>query len=130
MPRDMICVYRAADVGEADIVAAWLAEQGITVHVKDRHVTSQAPLTVAPRGVEVCVVDPAQADRAKELLREHADELAVKKLSHLDGPDIEAVCEECGKTSRFPFAQRGTVQTCPHCGQYLDVSEASEGNGS
>ena len=130
MPRDMICVYRAADVAEADIVAAWLEEQGITVHVKDRHATSQAPLTVAPRGIEVCVVDSAQADRAKELLREHADELALKKMSEADGPDIQTVCEECGKTSRFPFAQRGRVQTCPNCGRYLDVPEASEGNGS
>jgi len=124
MPRDMICVYRAADLGEADIVAAWLEEQGITVHVKDRHATSQAPLTVAPRGIEVCVVDPAQTNRATELLRTHADELEVKKPASAHGPDIETVCEECGKASRFPFAQRGSVQTCPHCRQYLDVPQA------
>jgi hypothetical protein len=36
MQRDMICVYRAVDVAEADIVAAWLDDQGVTVHVKDR----------------------------------------------------------------------------------------------
>jgi len=124
MPPDMICVYRAADLGEADIVAAWLAEQGIVVHVKDRHATSQAPLTVAPRGIEVCVVDPAQVDRAKELLLVHAGESAVKKPHDAAGPDIEAVCEECGKASRFPFAQRGSVQTCPHCRQYIDVPQA------
>ena len=126
MPRDMICVYRAADLGEADIVAAWLEEQGITVHVKDRLVIGMlhTPLAYAPRGVEVCVVDPAQADDAKKLLREHADELELKRLADPGGPDIEAMCEECGKASRFPFAQRGSVQTCPHCKQYLDVPQA------
>ena len=126
MPRDVICVYRAADLGEADIVAAWLAEQGITVHVKNRNsaINLYVPSVVAPRGIEVCVVDPAQADRAKELLRVHADESAVKKLHDTAGADIEAVCEECGKASRFPFAQRGSVQTCPHCRQYVDVPQA------
>ena len=126
MPRDMICVYRAFDVAEADIVAAWLAEQGITVHVKNRNsaINLYVPSVVAPRGIEVCVVDPAQADRAKELLRVHADESAVKKLHDTAGADIEAVCEECGKASRFPFAQRASVQTCPHCRQYVDVPQA------
>jgi len=126
MPRDMICVYRAADLGEADIVAAWLAEQGITAHVKNRNsaINVYVSSVAAPRGIEVCVVDPAQADRAKELLRVHADESAVKKLHDTAGPDIEAVCEECGKASRFPFAQRGSVQTCPHCRQYIDVPQA------
>jgi hypothetical protein len=122
----MICVYRAADLAEADIVAAWLEEQGITVHVKDRLVIGMlhTPLAYAPGGVEVCVVDAAQVDRAKELLRKHAGESAVKKLNDAAGPDIEAACEECGKASRFPFAQRGSVQTCPHCKQYLDVPQA------
>ena len=29
MPQDMTCVYHAASIGEADIVVAWLHEQGI-----------------------------------------------------------------------------------------------------
>ena len=126
MPRDMICVYRAADLGEADIVAAWLADQGINAHVTNRNpaMNLYVPSAVSPKGIEVCVVDPAQADRAKELLRKHAGESAVKKLHDAAGPDIEAACEECGKTSRFPFAHRGSVQACPHCRQYVDVPQA------
>jgi len=123
---DMICVCRAFDVAEADIVSAWLADQGINAHVTNRNpaMNLYVPSVVSPKGIEVCVVDPAQADRAKELLRVHADELELKKLADPGGPDIEAVCEECGKASRFPFAQRGSVQTCPHCKQYIDVPEA------
>lgn len=124
MIRDMVCVYRAADVGEADIVAAWLDDQGINVHVKDRHAGSQAPLTVAPRGIEVCVIDPAQVVRAEALVRQHLEYREQKTNEPAMGRTIEAVCEECGKCSQFPFEQRGTVQTCPHCRQYLDVPEA------
>lgn len=124
MSRDMICVYRAADVGEADIVAAWLADQGITVHVKDRHAGSQVPLTVTPRGIEVCVVDPAQVERALALVREHLEHRKEQTDKAASGRTIETVCEECGKSSRFPFEQRGSVQTCPHCLRYLDVPEA------
>ena len=124
MQRDLTCVYRAMDVGEADIVAAWLGDQGVTVYVKDRNAGSLLPLTVAPRGIEVCVVDPQQAEQAKALVREHLQQRKEKANEPPMGRMIEAVCEECGKASRFPFEQRGTVQTCPHCRQYLDVPEA------
>jgi hypothetical protein len=124
MPRDLICVYRAADMGEADIVAAWLDDQGIAVHIKNRHAAEmlQTPFIVAPKGIEVCVTDPQQADQAKTLVREHLQHRREKTAE--PGRTIEAVCEECGKASRFPFEQRGTVQTCPHCRRYLDVPEA------
>jgi len=122
MQRDLTCVYRAMDVAEADIVSAWLADQEVSTHVKDRHFGSQLPLTVAPRGIELCVVDPAQAEQVKALVREHLQQRREKAAA--PGRVIEAVCEECGKSSRFPFEQRGTVQTCPHCRQYLDVPEA------
>jgi len=124
MPSDMICVYRAADVGEADIVAAWLDDQGIATLVKDRHAGSLPSLTVAPLGVEVCVIDPAQAEQAKTLVREHLEQCKQNTDKASLVWRIEAVCEECGKASRFPYEQYGTVQTCPHCRRYLDVPEA------
>lgn len=34
---------------------------------------------------------------------------------------VQVTCEECGKASSFPAAQRGTVQDCPHCGASVDV---------
>jgi len=114
------------DLAEADIVAAWLEDQGITVHVKNRHAvgTMQTPLIVAPKGIEVCVVDPQQADQAKALVREHLEHRKQKLDEPAMGRTIEAVCEECRKSSTFPFEQRGTVQNCPHCRQFLDVPEA------
>jgi len=122
----MICVYRAADLGEADIVAAWLADHGINAQVTNRNpaMNLYVPSVVSPKGIELCVVDPAQAERAEALIREHLEQRKEKTDEPAPSRTIDAVCEECGKASRFPFAQRGSVQTCPHCGQYLDVPRA------
>ncbi len=122
----MICVYRALDVAEADIVSAWLADQGIDAHVTNRNpaMNLYVPSVVSPKGIEVCVLDPQQAERAKELVRQHIELRKQKSKEPDSGRMIEAVCEECGAAAQFPFEQRGTVQTCPHCRQYLDVPEA------
>lgn len=118
MSRDLSCVYRARDVGEGDILVAWLAEQGIAAMVKNRFMagTLQVSQIVAPLGIEVCVIDPTQADAARSLLSEHATERVMNRDAAID-----ATCEECGRTSRFTGAERGSVQSCPHCRAYLDV---------
>lgn len=118
MSQDLICVHRARDIGEADIIVAWLEERGIAAMVKDRYAagTLQVPQVVAPRGIEVCVLDAQQAEPAHALLAEHAAEHAVPK-----GAPVNATCEECGATTQFAAAQSGSVQSCPHCRAYLDV---------
>lgn len=118
MSRDLICVHRARDVGEGDILVAWLAEQGIAAMVKDRYTagTLQVSQIVAPLGIEVCVIDPTQANAARSLLAEHTTERVMKGDAAVD-----ATCEECGRTSRFPGTERGSVQSCPHCRAYVDV---------
>ena len=41
------------------------------------------------------------------------------------GPNAVAfLCQECGKDVTFPGWCRGHVETCPHCGKYLDVPNA------
>lgn len=118
MSRDLVCVHRARDIGEADIIVAWLDEQGIASMVKDRYAvgTLQVPQIVAPRGIEVCVLDAQQADQARALLAQHAAENAAPS-----GTPIDATCEECGAITRFPAAHSGSVQSCPHCRAYIDI---------
>ncbi len=124
MPSDPTCVHRAADLGEADIVAAWLAEQGITPLVKDYAAVSLYGLVVSsPRGVEVCVVDEEQRKRATDLLREHVAEIAARKSAEATGPPIPILCKACGRTTSFPHGQRGSVQSCPYCRAYMDVPD-------
>lgn len=121
----MNCVYRAASVEEADIIVAWLAEREFNAFVKNRNVigTVYVPMSTAPKGVEVCVLDEAQAKRAKELLAEHADELRHRPLPIPPGKVFRAVCEECGSPTDFPSELFGSVQTCPHCRANMDVNE-------
>ena len=123
MPSDLECVYRAANIGEADIVANWLTDHGIEVHIKDSFAatTLQIPAIISAKGIQVCVINPADADRAKALLREHELDIRhARELSALQGP-IDATCEECGEVSSFPAQDSGRVQTCPHCRAHLDV---------
>jgi Zn finger protein HypA/HybF involved in hydrogenase expression len=35
-------------------------------------------------------------------------------------------CDECGQTSRFTAKDRGSVQECPHCGEYVDVGKSDD----
>ena len=39
---------------------------------------------------------------------------------------IEVTCDECGKRSKFPLAQKGSVQNCPHCHAYIDVGDEAD----
>ena len=125
MPRDMQTVYRAADIAEADIIVAWLERYGITAHVKDRFAagTLHTSLIVAPQGIEVCVVDADDAVRAVALVRDHRKQEERREAGADTGHTIEAVCAECGNTVSFLFAQRGSVQACPHCGSHVDVPD-------
>ena len=83
--------------------------------------TLQSPLIAAPRGVEVCVMDRAQAAHAHRLLGEHFQKNRPRPEPADVVSKVAAVCEECGATAEFPSADRGSVQTCPHCRAYLDV---------
>jgi len=120
--RDPKCVFVANNVGQADIVAGWLEEHGFPAEVMTREMMGGlGPALTAMTGIEVWIVDPAQAPEAIRVLGEHAVELVIKTQT---GSPLEVVCEECGKTSTFPPQQRGSVQNCPHCSAYIDVEAA------
>ena len=124
MSQDLPVIYRAADIAEAEMVVSWLAQRGIAADVKDRFAaaTLQVPLIVAPQGIEVFVLSADEADQARRELREHFDEAAGNDAAQTADP-VETQCEECGQTSSFPGSARGKVETCPHCGEYVDVLE-------
>lgn len=119
----MNCVYRASSLEQADIIAAWLDEQGISAFVKNRNMAgTYVALAVAPKGVEVCVLDDNQADQARELLKHHERSLKSRKAATQEKV-IPVFCTECGRRVEFPGELYGTVQTCPSCGRNIDVGE-------
>jgi hypothetical protein len=125
MQRDFVTVYHAASIGQADIIAAWLEQHGVRVFVKDRFTagTIHFPQIIAPRGIEVCVIDCIDVERAQALLKSHLDEILRGRRQTPSGRQIEVVCEECGQTVRFPYELRGRVEDCPECGEMVDVPE-------
>jgi hypothetical protein len=40
---------------------------------------------------------------------------------------VEFVCNRCGESISFPGSVVGTVQECPHCGEFVDVDASDEG---
>lgn len=125
MPKEMITVFRAANIGEADIVAHWLEENGVPAFVKNRWsvVTLHVPTVAAPLGVEVCVADEEDAAIAEGLLADKREELARRKADLAVRSPIQVECEACGLPSEFPGLAAGTVQSCPHCRAHVDVPE-------
>ena len=123
--HDLICVYRARNVEEADVLVAWLDEHGIESLVKDREaaLTMATSLIVAPAGIEVCVSEEAKAAEARALIEQRMEELRRAREADEQRPPIEAVCEECGQSGTFPYPQRGSVQSCKNCGAYMDVPD-------
>ena len=70
MTEDLITVHNAGTLEEADIVVAWLDNQGIQAMVKDRHSISafSGISAISHNEIEVCVTDPGDAENARELL--------------------------------------------------------------
>ena len=71
-------------------------------------------------------VDQDDAERATAILQEQQQREEALRQDSESTADVEVACEECGQTSTFPAAQRGSVQQCPDCGAYVDVEEGGD----
>ena len=123
MSTEPICVRRTATLEEAEIVVAWLAEQGIQATIADPSSTGVIAFGVTDEeGVEVFVTDEETADRAEKLLDDHDEQMRARHASAGQGP-VEVTCDECRQASTYQASDRGTVQDCKHCGAHLDVPD-------
>ena len=122
--RDPRCIYVANSVGDADIVANWLAGNGVAAKVMDRStlggldgLTPWSALGIAARGIEVWIIDAADTPRALQLLEQHKAERAAQLEANRDSGPVSAACEDCGEVSVFPAKQFLTASgglSCPH----------------
>src|SRR5207248_8500988 len=100
--RDPKCVFVANTLGEADIVAAWLSGNGFLARVMGA-AALQGALGWLPfnefgaKGIEVWVLEEAQAPAARRLLAERSAEVRSRMgaVAQPDAP-IEVVCGGCG----------------------------------
>jgi hypothetical protein len=134
--RDPKCVFVANTLGEADIVAAWLSGNGFLARVMGA-AALQGALGWLPfnefgaKGIEVWVLDQAQAPAARQLLAERSAEVRSRMgaVAQPDAP-IEVVCSGCGHSNTFSASDRGSVQSCTRCGDFLDVGESDDEGSS
>ena len=130
MGRNPRCVYTAKNIEVADIVVAWLAEHQVTAIVPERHAVDANVLgqpAYVPGGVEVCVENDADVQRATALIDEHNHVLKSRLPEGHEGEMISVVCEKCSQTCEFEFSMAGRVAECPHCHEYLDVPPPPRG---
>lgn len=71
---------------------------------------------------QVCI-ERSDIDRAKPVLIAHEQRSAQRQSTVVTGASIEVTCEDCGKKSSFPEAQRGSVENRPHCESFVDVGD-------
>jgi hypothetical protein len=131
--RDPVAVYNAANNLEAHFVCEALAAAGVEAYPTEdvsqigTWVGGLVPELHKPQ-VWVEREDVARAVPVLEDFERRKAELQSEGGGDA-GPPIEVVCEECGSQSLFPAEQRGSVQQCPHCGEYLDVGAAEVPEG-
>jgi hypothetical protein len=131
--RDPKGVFVASDMGTASVVINFLGAHDIPAQLMNQMMlggfeglTPYAP-GISHKGMEIWVVYPEDAEKARTLLKEHGDRMAAdaESRANLTGT-VSVVCEECGKSADFPASDRGTVQSCPHCAKWVDVPDPNE----
>jgi hypothetical protein len=127
--RDPFAAYNAGSNVEAHLVCGLLRDADIPAEVIED--VSQVGVwlggTVAEIHKPQVWIERADLERARPVLTEYERRNAARRAAERDegaaAPPVAVVCEECGRRSEFPAAQKGTVQSCPHCRAYVDVGE-------
>ncbi len=68
-------------------------------------------------------VEKSNSLPAAQLISDFEEKKRDQEQHTENAADIDVVCEECGKDSKFAHTLDGTTQECPHCHAYLDVGE-------
>lgn len=122
MVNEPICIRHANTTEEAEIIVAWLEEQGIEATVTDPSSTGVMAFGVTDtEGIEIFVADAQTAERAKVALAEHDKQHALDGGEAEPEAMIDVTCDECKQVNSFPSDSAGTTQECSECGGYLDV---------
>ena len=117
--------YTATSNIQAHIVAELLESNGIEAYVSEDEtgVSLWAFGTINQFHRPDVWVDESSADRARGLIGEFEQKQRDRENAQPGTGQIDAVCESCGKSSKYPDSMKGTTQSCSHCRSYVDVGE-------
>lgn len=127
MPGRLVTVATFDYLSQAEVYRLILEQNDIPCVLTDSNLISRINIfySNAIGGIKV-QVDEADVDAAVELLQAaeanryrsaHRDELAAS------AEPLSFSCESCGQDLTFSAVDAGSVQTCPRCGEYIDVPE-------
>ncbi len=130
--RDPVAVYNAASNADAHLVRHALASANVEAHVTED--VSQVGVWLGGLVPEIhkpqVWVERADIERVRPVLEAYeriaAERRAARAHQAPNEPPIEVVCEDCGKTTGFSAALRGSVEQCQYCGAYVDVGDEDE----
>lgn len=134
--RDPFAAYTAEGNLEAHIICGMLQDAGIPAFaIEDisqvvAWVGGLIPWFHKPQ----IWIERSDMERARPILADYekrADERRAAELEAAKNPDapIIAVCDECGEQTEFSATYNNTVQNCPKCGAFMDVSVSVEFEG-
>jgi hypothetical protein len=133
--KEPFAAYNAANNVEAELIRNALVAAGIEAHLTEHlSVVGGWAFGLLPEIHKPQVwIERADVDRAGPVLAEferRAAELraAPEPLENI-AESTKVVCEECGGSLTFPSTQKGSVQTCTHCGAFVDVGDEEELEG-
>jgi hypothetical protein len=118
--QDPVAVYDAGNDIEAQQVCNLLNEAGVEAYVTEDD--AQVGQVMNPQ----VWVDRSAIDCAKPILQDYERRQEGHGTAQADDAVVESVCEQCGQRTAFSASKDGTVQTCPHCGAYMDVGEVPD----
>lgn len=118
-----VVVYVAGSNLESHLIVTMLVNHGIPAYaVEDQSGASLWMFgTISQFHKPKIYVEDTDVEQATAMIEQYEETERERRAVQGSDLSIEVVCEECGKTSRFSDSQRGTVQDCPHCGEYIDV---------
>lgn len=135
--QDPVVVYNAATNVEAHLVKLLLIEAGMEAFVSEDLSTGGLWMFGLLPGIHKpqVWVSRSRIDEAQPVLERYERQEAERRRTRqqtdsADSSPVQVVCEECGKSSLFPSAQRGSVQDCPHCRAYVDVTDNEPSDSS
>jgi hypothetical protein len=120
-------VYSAANGFEAHALCTALEDKGIRTQVVGESLAIAAGdlppgFAIAPK----IWVREGDSGRAREIIEDCTSQPRQERSEPGDDDeqdDVAFFCEECGSGITFPLSRCGHVETCPNCGNYVDVPD-------
>lgn len=127
IPINLNSVYTTNSQGQADIVAAWLQENGLDARVNSNTSLGGLPemilwsKTESASGAFEVWVPTDSINAAKTMISEWETCQRQATAERMAKGSVDAVCDSCGELNTLPPEKRGAVETCRNCGLYFDV---------